>query len=446
MAGIGLTMDDYQLWPHGFAAIATLRAARPALRVIFKAPCNLDAVAKATKANAGHLKIALRTLTALEWVCKDAAGVYSTTDALMTMAEDKLIDELCEDVYGEKDVGTHFSLPRLAKWLECVQGKWSDLPEVASKIPLFPHMLTGALIAPMLLELRANTGPDGSVLLSGKKTTIWALGGFFAAQGWGTFNASTNRAPPPPPPPLSEAHAAVRDRQVLGGSARVVGAQWRAAWCHVAAEARSRPRAMRHCRTTHAHARRVPTRRPHLCRVGQVFRRALGGVWRGALVPPHVLQAGHSAVRDAQGALLARRQGARHPPGPHPPDPHPTTHPKPSPSRHHHVTIVPPRAGRAAPPHASQLPRARRCMLPHAPPPRRRYHDRLCCRRCRRCGSSCWLRWGSLGRRGRGRRSRWTPHPHPSPLTPHPRLAGARGAREPRAQRYRLGLHAQALL
>ena len=50
-------IEDYQLWPHGYAAIATLRAVRPALEVILRAPCTLPTVVKLTKANAGHLQV-----------------------------------------------------------------------------------------------------------------------------------------------------------------------------------------------------------------------------------------------------------------------------------------------------------------------------------------------------------------------------------------------------
>ena len=52
-------VEDYQLWPHGYAAIATLRAVRPALKHILHTPCTLDAVVKATKANAGHLQVSI---------------------------------------------------------------------------------------------------------------------------------------------------------------------------------------------------------------------------------------------------------------------------------------------------------------------------------------------------------------------------------------------------
>ena len=61
MSTIG--MDDYQLWPHGYAAIATLRAARRALKVIATTPCTLDLLAKATKANAGHLHVSRHACT-----------------------------------------------------------------------------------------------------------------------------------------------------------------------------------------------------------------------------------------------------------------------------------------------------------------------------------------------------------------------------------------------
>ena len=128
-------------------------------------------------------QISLRTLTALEWVSKDRLGEYSTTADVLACAELGLIDDFCEDVYGDKGP----LLPRLAKWLESVADDWSELPAASEKVPMLRKLLTGAVIAPLLLELRSRASNDGSVTLADEKThAACAVGGFFGAQGWGT--------------------------------------------------------------------------------------------------------------------------------------------------------------------------------------------------------------------------------------------------------------------
>ena len=66
---------------------------------------------------------------------------------------------LCTDVYGEvvgcerKDIAWGAHLPRLARWLECIERGWM-LPAEAAALPHLCTMLAGAVIAPLLLELR----------------------------------------------------------------------------------------------------------------------------------------------------------------------------------------------------------------------------------------------------------------------------------------------------
>ena len=132
-------------------------------------------------------QISLRTLTALEWVKKDAAGVYSTTAEVVACAEAPLIDEFCEDVYGGKGA----LLPRLAKWLPSVTDGWSRLPAAAAQVPMLHKLFCGAVIAPTMLELRGpnavnQVGESGDVVLTKESA---AVGSFFASQGWGTFDA-----------------------------------------------------------------------------------------------------------------------------------------------------------------------------------------------------------------------------------------------------------------
>ena len=49
-------LDEYQLWPHGYVAAATLLASRRALLVLAEAPQQLEPLAAATGANAGQAR------------------------------------------------------------------------------------------------------------------------------------------------------------------------------------------------------------------------------------------------------------------------------------------------------------------------------------------------------------------------------------------------------
>jgi len=182
-----LSMYDYPLWLHGYAALATLRAARPALRSILDAPSTLEGVVAATQANPGHLQIALRTLTALQWVSKDSTGVYRTTEEVVACAQPAAIDALFEDVFGTAGE----LLPRLARWLPSVADGWSDFAVDVTKVPMLREMLTGAVVAPLLLELRSRSSLEGKIHLAGPLSTVWTVSGFFAQQGLATFNSKT---------------------------------------------------------------------------------------------------------------------------------------------------------------------------------------------------------------------------------------------------------------
>ena len=74
--GDGAILSEYQLWPHGYAAAATLRASRRALEVL-AAPHTFEALVAATGANAGHLQVALRTSTLISISTSTSASASS---------------------------------------------------------------------------------------------------------------------------------------------------------------------------------------------------------------------------------------------------------------------------------------------------------------------------------------------------------------------------------
>ena len=93
-------LEEYQLWPHGYVAAATLRASRRALALL-AVPHTLEALVAATGANGGHLHVALRTLRALGWVTLSEAGEYAAPASTLAASRCAVLDELCDAVYSD---------------------------------------------------------------------------------------------------------------------------------------------------------------------------------------------------------------------------------------------------------------------------------------------------------------------------------------------------------
>lgn len=212
------TEEDFQLWAHGFVLSATLHHSQRVLEVLLAAPdSNLDQLTAATSANSGHLAVMLRTLSTLGWVVRSPLGTYSTRKSVVAAASSSLLATLNEHIYGTDD-GSRDSndtvwgdqLPKLARWLPSIENGWG-LPDEAQKVPLLPTMLSGAVIAPLLLELHMMSkamATDDSVeetaldFLGGRdkkdinlaevdNATAELIGSFFAYQQWGTYIDST---------------------------------------------------------------------------------------------------------------------------------------------------------------------------------------------------------------------------------------------------------------
>ncbi len=205
------TTDDYQVWAHGFAVTASLFHSHRLLVAILEGPgMALDQLCARTRANSGHAAVMLRTLSTLGWVTRSADGAYSTDEAVVACAGSATLAALCRDVYGEaegsdrKDVAWGSHLPRLAPWLESIERGWA-LPGGAADVAHLPTMLAGAVIAPLLLELRmmsssytakadegAHEHAVADVSLSAlDEATAGRVGSFFAAQRWGAYEHRT---------------------------------------------------------------------------------------------------------------------------------------------------------------------------------------------------------------------------------------------------------------
>eukprot|EP00316_Scyphosphaera_apsteinii_P000300 CAMPEP_0119327250 /NCGR_PEP_ID=MMETSP1333-20130426/70266_1 /TAXON_ID=418940 /ORGANISM="Scyphosphaera apsteinii, Strain RCC1455" /LENGTH=1017 /DNA_ID=CAMNT_0007335785 /DNA_START=35 /DNA_END=3088 /DNA_ORIENTATION=+ len=209
------TTDDYHIWVHGFALTASLFHCRDVLAVLAKSPCStLHTLCERTNSNSGHLAVMLRTLSTVGWVSL-VDGKYSTTYGAAKAAGSAILAELCADVYGELERpfvtesdmsaeawGRH--LPRLAKWLPFIHSGF-ELPAEATALDYLAKMLAGAVIAPLLLELRmlsssytakAHEGKhehaSSKVSLAGvDDETANKVGSFFASQNWGSYNTSS---------------------------------------------------------------------------------------------------------------------------------------------------------------------------------------------------------------------------------------------------------------
>ena len=178
--GDAAILTEYQLWPHGYVAAATLRASRRALELL-AVPHHFDALVAATEANAGHLQVALRTLRALGWVLLSDAGEYEAPTATLAAARCEPLEALCEAVYSDAPG----MVARLAAQLRQADDGWAEFPAEAPAA--LRTMLTGAVLAPLLLELHMHhmeEAPGGSVRLSGLDgATLELLAAAFRRRG-----------------------------------------------------------------------------------------------------------------------------------------------------------------------------------------------------------------------------------------------------------------------
>ena len=163
-------------------AAATLRASRRALEVL-AVPHTFDALVLATGANAGHVQVALRTLRALGWVTLSDAGAYAAPPATLAAACCEALESLCEAVYSDAPG----MVARLAAQLRLADEGWAEFPADDSAPAALRTMLTGAVLAPLLLELHTHhmeTASGGGVRLKGlDSATLELLAASFRRRG-----------------------------------------------------------------------------------------------------------------------------------------------------------------------------------------------------------------------------------------------------------------------
>ena len=180
--GDGAILSEYQLWPHGYAAAATLRASRRALEVL-AAPHTFEALVAATGANAGHLQVALRTLRVLGWVTLSDEGLYAAPAATLAAASCAALASLCDAVYSDAPG----MVARLAGQLRLADEGWVGFAADGAAPAALRTMLTGAVLAPLLMELHMHhmeTSPGGGVRLSGlERAALGPLAASFRRRG-----------------------------------------------------------------------------------------------------------------------------------------------------------------------------------------------------------------------------------------------------------------------
>ena len=190
-------LADYTLWPHGVALVATLYHCRSALVVLLQSETTpqpslaLPKLCARLSANAGHLAVALRTLRTIGWVVADGGerGDFSTQVAVTVCACSATLASLLATVYDE---GERSLLERLAAWLPAVDKRWASLRAASADVPYLRAMLDGAVLAPLLLELRHFASASGGTLdainlAAAGEDVAAAVGGFFARQDWGEY-------------------------------------------------------------------------------------------------------------------------------------------------------------------------------------------------------------------------------------------------------------------
>ena len=186
-----MILEEYQLWPHGYVAAATLRASRRALEVL-AVPHTLDALAAATGANEGHLHVALRTLRALGWVTLSEGGAYAAPAATLAAAGSEALAELCDAVYSDAPG----MVARLATQLQRADEGWAGFAADAVAPRALRTMLTGAVLAPLLMELHMHhmeAAPGGGVRLGGIGAAAGLLAASFRRRGMCAAGLSDGR-------------------------------------------------------------------------------------------------------------------------------------------------------------------------------------------------------------------------------------------------------------
>ena len=175
-------LSEYQLWPHGYVAVATLRASRRALEVL-AVPHSFDALVAATGANAGHLQVALRTLRVLGWVTVSDAGAYAAPAATVAAASCASLASVCDAVYSDAPG----MVARLAGQLRLADEGWVGFAADGAAPAALRTMLTGAVLAPLLMELHMHhmeTAPGGGVRLRGlDRAALGPLAASFRRRG-----------------------------------------------------------------------------------------------------------------------------------------------------------------------------------------------------------------------------------------------------------------------
>ena len=156
-AGNGL-MNEYQTWPHGYVSVATLCASRRALLgLLQRGPQSLDVLVAALCANHGHLAVAMRTLRVLQWVTLDDANRLQVSEAAAALSQEPQLHQLCGDLYAEGD-----KLVTLVPWIREATAGWPRLPADSKLPPMLRHLLSGAVLTVLLLELRARAKETGA--------------------------------------------------------------------------------------------------------------------------------------------------------------------------------------------------------------------------------------------------------------------------------------------
>ena len=144
------SMAECDSWLRAFLALPIIVASGPLLRMLLKRPCTLDALSTAVSAHHGHLADVVRVLTSLGWV-HECHSLLRTTSNAVAAAEAPLLKQLCADVHAGGDV----TLLTLTPWLQAAAEGWLELPADAAALPHMRWLLSGALLVPLLLHLRA---------------------------------------------------------------------------------------------------------------------------------------------------------------------------------------------------------------------------------------------------------------------------------------------------
>lgn len=140
------TCADRQIWAHGYVVLPMLCACRTIIGLLARHACTLDELCYMLNGNNGHISVALRTMRALGWLSMEGSKFVAPSH-LLAAAEQPMLHGLSDDMLKDEPMA-------LSMWLDAASDGWQHLPLDTELPPRLRELLSGAVLTPLLLQLR----------------------------------------------------------------------------------------------------------------------------------------------------------------------------------------------------------------------------------------------------------------------------------------------------